>query len=302
MLLALWSRNRPVIRFSRQETALLGVTMLWGFTFLIVHFAMTTSGPLFFVGLRFVVAGLATMLVFRRHMAGVTAAEILAGGAIGAAICVAYSLMSYGLQSIEASKSAFLTALYVPVVPLLLWLFTGRRPHAMAWLGMVLAFTGLVLVSSPDAGQLFTLGAGETATILGAVAIAVEILLIGRYAGRVNFQRVTAIQLLVAGLCALAAMPLMGEGIPAFSWVWCLGATGLGLISALIQLTMNWAQQSVSPTKATLIYATEPVWAALVGRLAGERLPGSALVGGALIVAGIVASELRLRRISQPAG
>lgn len=273
--------------------------MLWGFTFLIVHFAMTYSGPLFFVGLRFVVAGLATMLVFRRHMGGVTIAEILAGCAIGAAICVAYSLMSYGLQSIEASKSAFLTALYVPVVPLLLWLTSGRAPHPMAWLGIGLAFIGLVFVSSPDTSPLFALGVGEVATILGAVSIAVEILLISRYAGKVNFQRVTAIQLLTAGLCAFGVMPMVGESIPAFSWVWCLSATGLGLISALIQLTMNWAQQSVEPTKATLIYATEPVWAAIVGRIAGERLPGTALIGGALIVAGIIASELRMRRVGQ---
>ncbi|WP_163363461.1 EamA family transporter, partial [Enterobacter cloacae] len=71
---------------------------------------------------------------------------------------------------------------------------------------------------------------------------------------------------------------------------------GLGLASALIQLTMNWAQRSVSPTRATVIYAGEPVWAGIVGRLAGERLPGVALLGGALIVIGVVVSELRVRR------
>lgn len=59
---------------------------------------------------------------------------------------------------------------------------------------------------------------------------------------------------------------------------------------------MNWAQRSVSPTRATVIYAGEPVWAGIVGRLAGERLPGVALLGGALIVIGVVVSELRIRR------
>ncbi len=59
---------------------------------------------------------------------------------------------------------------------------------------------------------------------------------------------------------------------------------------------MNWAQRSVSPTRATVIYAGEPVWAGIVGRLAGERLPGVALLGGALIVIGVVVSELRVRR------
>lgn len=299
MLLNFWSRNAFFRHFSRQEAALLGVTVLWGGTFFVMHAAMAHSGPLFFVGLRFVVAGLVTMLVFRRLMAGVTRAEILAGSAIGASICVAYALLGQGLQSIEASKSAFLTALYVPAVPLLQWLLTGRAPHPMAWLGIGLAFIGLLLVSNPGVAAGFALGVGEAATILGAVVIALEILLIGKYAGQVNVQRVTAIQLLVAGLCAFAAMPLAGEAVPSFSWLLVASAVGLGLVSALIHLTMNWAQQSVSPTRATLIYATDPIWAGIIGRIAGDRLPATALLGAAFIVAGILASELRPRRLAR---
>jgi len=299
MLLNFWSRNAFFRHFSRQEAALLGVTVLWGGSFFVMHAAMAHSGPLFFVGLRFVVAGLVTMLVFRRMMAGVTRAEILAGSTIGASICVAYALLGHGLQSIEASKSAFLTALYVPAVPLLQWLLTGRAPHPMAWLGIGLAFIGLLLISNPGVAAGFALGMGEAATILGAVVIALEILLIGKYAGQVNVQRVTAIQLLVAGLCAFAAMPLAGEAIPSFSWLLVASAVGLGLVSALIHLTMNWAQQSVSPTRATLIYATDPIWAGIIGRIAGDRLPATALLGAAFIVAGILASELRPRRLAR---
>jgi len=61
-------------------------------------------------------------------------------------------------------------------------------------------------------------------------------------------------------------------------------------------LTMNWAQKSVSPTRATVIYAGEPVWGGIVGRLAGDRLPALALAGAALIVAGVLASEIKFRR------
>ena len=46
-------------------------------------------------------------------------------------------------------------------------------------------------------------------------------------------------------------------------------ALGLGIFSAIIQVTMNWAQRSVSPTRATVIYTGEPVWAGIFGRLAG---------------------------------
>ncbi|OUD86932.1 EamA-like transporter family protein [Clavibacter michiganensis subsp. michiganensis] len=110
----------------------------------------------------------------------------------------------------------------------------------------------------------------------------------------------TVVQLLVAGALSLACMPLAGEAIPAFSWVWLVAAVALGASSCLIQLTMNWAQRSVSPTRATIIYAGEPVWAGLIGRVAGERLPALAILGAALIVAGTVVSELRPRAAREP--
>ncbi len=77
-------------------------------------------------------------------------------------------------------------------------------------------------------------------------------------------------------------------------------ALGLGIFSAIIQVTMNWAQRSVSPTRATLIYTGEPVWAGIFGRLAGERLPLLALLGCVLILAGVLVSELKWKRKSPP--
>lgn len=280
---------------SRQEIALVLVTMLWGSTFLIIHIAMQHSGPLFFVGLRFTIAGLMALLLFRKHMAGLTRFELGAGIAIGGALFLGYFLQTQGLRTITSSQSAFITALYVPIVPLLQWAVLKRPPGLMSWVGVALAFTGLILLAGPDAGAL-NFSPGEVATLAGAVAIAAEIILIGLFAKRVDSRRVTFVQLLTAGLVSFALMPVMGEGIPAFSWLWAGAAIGLGLASAIIQLTMNWAQKSVSPTRATVIYAGEPVWGGIVGRLAGDRLPALALAGAALIVAGVLASEVKFRR------
>lgn len=84
------------------------------------------------------------------------------------------------------------------------------------------------------------------------------------------------------------------ERIPDFSWLLLCSALGLGMASAAIQVAMNWAQKSVSPTCATLIYAGEPV-AGIVGRIAGERLPAIALLGAGLIVAAVIVSELKTK-------
>ena len=285
----------PRWRISRQELALIAVTIVWGSTFLIVHLAMRHCGPLFFVGVRFVAAGAMSWVVFGRGLRAPNRRELVAGAAIGLSICLGYGLQTLGLKTISSSQSAFITALYVPIVPLLQLAVLRRPVHLMGWVSVVLAFIGLVLLAGPDAGRL-SFSPGEVATLLGAVAIAAEVILISRFANEVDSRQVTIVQLFAAGLFSLAGMPLVGEALPGFSWIWLSAALGLGAASAVIQLTMNWAQKSISPTKATVIYAGEPVWGGVFGRLGGDRLPPLALAGAGLIVAGVVLSEIRPKR------
>ncbi|TKJ93178.1 DMT family transporter [Erwinia persicina] len=278
-----------------QEGVLIFITMVWGGTFLAVHHAMTVSGPFFFIGVRFATAALLLGVISWRVLRGVTWYEIKAGTLIGLAIGLGYGLQTYGMQTISSSKSAFITALYVPLVPILQWVFLGRMPGLMSWVGIVLAFGGLLLLAGPESGEL-ALNAGEIATLLSTLAIAAEIILIGASAGKVNVQRVTVIQLAAASVFGFIMMAPNGETVPSFSPYLLYSAVGLGMASALIQVTINWAQRSVSPTRATVIYAGEPVWAGIVGRIAGERLPAIALLGGALIVVGVLISEMKLKR------
>ncbi|WP_246179721.1 DMT family transporter [Microvirga thermotolerans] len=288
------SPSAPRFRFyfSRSEAVLVAITMIWGATFLTVQNALAVSGPLFFVGLRFGTAALLMALLSAPVLRGLTWREAKAGILIGISIFLGYTLQTYGLQTIPSSKSAFITALYVPIVPLLQWLVLRRPPGLMSWLGIALAFGGLVLLAGPD-GASIGLGIGELLTLISAVAIASEIILIGGYAGRVDVRRVTVVQLATASLLAFGGMAPMGEPVPAMSPLLLASAVGLGVASAGIQLAMNWAQKTVSPTRATVIYAGEPVWAGIVGRIAGERLPAAALIGAALIVAGVIVSELK---------
>lgn len=282
-------------RLSKAELVLVFITMLWGGTFLLVHNVMTVSGPMFFVGLRFAAAALFVGVVSARALPGLTFTELKAGMLIGVSIMLGYGLQTMGLQTISSSQSAFITALYVPFVPLLQWLVLGRRPGLMPSIGICLAFIGLMLLAGPEGGSLH-FSEGEVVTLVSAVAIAAEIILISRYAGQVDVRRVTVVQLATASLLAFLMIAPTQERIPDFSWLLLASAIGLGAMSAVIQVAMNWAQKSVSPTRATLIYAGEPVWAGIVGRIAGERLPGVALLGGLLIVIAVIVSELKVRR------
>ncbi|WP_220265997.1 DMT family transporter [Enterobacter sp. Colony194] len=288
-------RQRYQFSVKPQEALLILITMFWGGTFLAVQYAVTLSDPFFFVGLRFATAALAVGLLSVKSLRGLTRLELKAGVSIGIAIALGYSLQTWGLQTIPSSKSAFITAMYVPLVPLLQWLCLGRMPGLMSWIGVALAFIGLVFLAGPD-GNLLQMGQGEIITLIGAVAIAAEIILISAWAGKVDIKRVTVVQLATASLVSFMMMAPAGERVPPFSTGLLVVALGLGIFSAIIQVTMNWAQRSVSPTRATVIYTGEPVWAGIFGRMAGERLPAIALLGGACIVLGVLVSELKLKK------
>ncbi|ENW07096.1 DMT family transporter [Acinetobacter beijerinckii] len=277
------------------QFALIFITMIWGGTFLAVQYALNFSSPMFFVGCRFAVAALAIFLISIQSIRGLTLKEVMAGTGIGVVIAIGYGTQTIALQSILSSESAFLTALYVPLVPILMWVIFQKRPSLMTWIGTTLAFIGLVLLTGNGISKI-SLSYGQTLTLICAFVIALEIILIGYFAGKVNLRRVTVIQLAVASLLSFCSMPLVGEhSIPAFSWQLLVVALGLGLASALIQFVMNWAQRMVDPTRAAIIYAGEPVWAGVFGRIAGERLPLLALLGGCLVVLGVLVSELKLK-------
>jgi drug/metabolite transporter (DMT)-like permease len=128
------------------QFALIFITMIWGGTFLAVQYALNFSTPMFFVGCFAVAAGVIFLLSLK-SMSGLTLKETLAGTAIGIMIAIGYGTQTIGLQSILSSESAFLTALYVPLVPILMWVIFQKSPSLMTWIGSALAFTGLVLLT-----------------------------------------------------------------------------------------------------------------------------------------------------------
>jgi len=269
---------------------LIGVTMIWGVTFLVVQQALRWVGPFGFVGLRFAVAGLMALLLCWRDFAGLTRAEVCTGGLVGLVLFGSYGLQTNGLLLIPSSKSAFLTALYVPLVPLFQLLVFRQPPRLFAWLGIAIAFCGLALLSDPR-GMQFSFGAGEWLTVAGAAAIALEISLVGRFAGQCHPRRVAVIQLLTVALLSGVSWQISGEPAPQLQPFLLLAVLGMGLATALIQIAMNWAQKTVAATRATVIYAMEPVWAGIVGAIAGEQMGVMALSGAALIVASVLISQ-----------
>ncbi len=273
------------------ELVLVLVTAIWGGTFLATRAALAGTGPFTLLFLRFGIGALLVGSFIRRKPTG---RELYGALMVALVTAVAMATQTIALRTVESARAAFLTSLYVPLVPLLQGPLTGRRPTVGAVLGAALAFAGLVALSL-DGGLTLRFGLGEGLLVVGAVASALQIVLVGRVSGQGDPSVLTALQL--AGVALLTLSGAATEGMRTTPTGLAIAA-GLGIVATAGALwAMNWAQRTVSPSRATLIYALEPVWAAAFGAIAGEQFGPWGAVGGGLVVAGALTGEfLPVRR------
>ncbi len=267
------------------EPVLMFITILWGFTFLVIKIGLAHGGALGLVGLRFAI-GAALLAVITRP-SWPTIREWRAGLLIGASIFAGYALQAQGLTTIASSRSAFFTALYVPLVPLLQLIVFARLPGWTGLVGILLAFTGLILLSHPS-GMSLHLSLGDFLTIACALACAIEILLLGRYAPHCNPQRLAVTQMFVVAALSLGASVITGTEPPWTYPPFWFATAGLGVATSVIIFAQAWGQARVPALRATVIYAMEPVWAGIVGAVAGDPMDAATLAGAGMILAGIL--------------
>lgn len=281
---------KRLLRHRFAPRLLLGAaTLVWGGSFLVTRTAVQDVPPLLFVGLRFATASLLVACVTQPRLIRLTRTELRAGSRIAVVMFAGYGLQAIGMHlGVTSGRAAFLSALYVPVVPLLQLLVLKRQPKPTTWVGLCLALAGLLLLAGPFGGE--KAGLAELLVLAGALSFAVEILLIGNFAARVDPRRLAVVECALLALLCLVGTAVSGAAWPALRPGWVLSALALGLASAGLQISVNWAQRYVPPAQATLLYTLEPVWAALFGALAGERMGPLGLAGAGLILASLAVS------------
>lgn len=278
------------VRTWRADAALAGNTLIWGSTFVLVQAALKDVSPILFLAIRFSIATAALAVLFRgRARCRPTQAGLIAGGCLFAG----YLFQTVGLQFTTASKSAFITGLAIPLVPLLTSLVYLTRPRVFELAGVICATTGMGLMTLQ--GEALRIGRGDLLTFFCAVAFAAHIIALGHYSGRVSFESLSFMQ--VAAAAALALSTFWWVETPAIKLspvvLFALGVTGL-LATALAFTVQAWAQQHTTPTRTALIYSLEPVVAWFTSFwLTGEVLSRRAAAGAVLILAGILLVELK---------
>lgn len=259
------------------------VCLVWGVTFTVMKQALDHVSPLLLLGARFTLATAVIALSLR----GATAAEARGGLILGLLFWIGFAFQTIGLQYTTPSRSAFITILSTPLVPLVHFVVSRALPRLPTLAAIFLAVAGTYLLTNPGSGGL---NRGDVLTLGCAVVFAGQIVAAGHFASRIPIRRLLAIELGTTAVLSLAASPVLET--PRFE-----PSAGVLLIVLFLALSGLWsfdmqlrAQRVLSPTHSALVFTLEPVFASVTSYLVlGERLTAVQLAGAALILTAIAA-------------
>ncbi len=282
---------------------LLAVVAIWGATFALVKNALTDASPLLFNLLRMAFAAAALAIINRRQLRRLPRRTYVAGMVAGLLLAAGYQFQTLGLARTTSSKSALITGFIVVFVPVLTT-FRILRPRSSpppgktTAIGALLAFAGLVLLTTPSGTTLRTvsvgIGLGDWLTLACALAFAGHLLALAHLAPEIRARPLATLQITFAAAFMLLTLPLSGSLHLQLSGRLFLALSVTSLLATAAAFTIqSWAQQHIPPTNTAILLTLEPVFALAVSFLVlGEQMTTRSLIGAALILCGIATIEL----------
>jgi drug/metabolite transporter (DMT)-like permease len=273
--------------------------LIWGTTFVAQQLGMDHVGPLTYTGLRFLIgASFIAPLAWREYRRlrqrkiPLDRRDMFAWCGLGVLLFLGAIFQQVGIKYTTVSNAGFLTALYVPLVPVLAWLVGHDRPHASVWPAVGACLAGTFLLGG---GRLDTLNVGDFWVIASAGFWAAHVLYVGRVAANKGTPILVAMtQFVVCGVLATVsagiAEPITMAGVNLAMPAILYG----GLLSVGIAFTLQVVAQRHTPASdAAILLSSEILFAALAGALyLGESLSAIQLAGGALIFSAMIGVQL----------
>ncbi len=310
--------NQP--SFWKSDAALISLALMWGTSHVIQKDILKEHSPAFSTSLRFGIAALCFGLLFAGHLRRTSRREVIQGAVLGLCSFVGIGFYVSGLFFTQASKTGFISGLFIVFIPLLSFLVFRERPTRDHLTGLAIAIGGFALLSFPQSGELFNWG--DILVLLAAVAWAALTAATSAFARESSVKTLAAVQVIVVAalstvvwivlsriahsaadpqsLPILVAMEAASNPLDLrFAVRIAYMAVVVTFIAALVQ---TWGLRKVSSTHAAILYALDPVTAAVFAYFVlGETLGWRRGVGAALIIAGVMVSRLKLAsRLTRP--
>ena len=275
------------------RASLLGATLIWGSSFIILKSTLDSVPTLWVLALRFTGAAALMALIGWKELKQLDRQYLKKGAVLGTALFAAYTLQTFGLEYTTPGKNAFLTATYCVLVPFMWWALTKKRPDAYNLGAALVCIIGMALVSLD--GDL-SLGLGDGLTICCGIFYALHIILTSRAVEGRSPVLLSMVQFAVAGLWCWVTAPMVSAfptGVPASAW-WsiaylCFMCTGICFLLQTI------GQKHTTPQTASIILTLESVFGTLLSVIFyHEQLSLKTLTGFVLIFIAVLISETKL--------
>ena len=275
------------------SVALVGVTAVWGYTFLVVQDAIARMPVMDFLAWRFIVASLVMIALRPTCLRNVTRLELLRGIGLGTVLGLGYITQTYGLRYTSAATSGFITGMFVVLTPVMSWILLRRKTNRNTWMVVALATVGLALLTLNG----WAVGIGELLTLGCAVFFAIHIVYLGEWSSQYEPYAFALLQIGAVAMISLIAAAPGAIAVPPNLEVWgVIGITGV-LATAVAFFVQTWAQSLVSATRAAVVMTMEPVFAGLFAVvIGGNQLTLRTLGGAACILAAMFIINLKSGR------
>lgn len=267
--------------------------IIWGTGFVVMKNTLDSVPPAAIIAIRYTIAAMLTAVLFRRHLAGIRRGDVARGALVGLLLALAYIVQTIGLNYTTAGKNAFLTTVYVLLVPFGSWLIFGQKLGKRNFLaaGLMLAGIGCLSLDGESGG----LNIGDLLTILCGVFYAAHIMAVERCQRRTNTYALIVLQFAFAAAFAAGYHLLFERSLPVRFSAGTVGSLlYLSVFSTTIAMSLQNIGQSMAPAShASILLSLESVFGALASCIfLGEAVTVRMLLGFAVIFAALVVNSL----------
>ena len=263
------------------------IAFIWGVAFVIVKNALDYIPPIYLLALRFTLAGLLLMLITGKRTLKAFREDhdlVKNGTIVGVILFLSYAAQTIGLEYTTAGKNAFLTAVYVVVVPFVHWIRTKNRPDKLCFIAAFMAIIGIGLISLQ--GDL-TINKGDLLTLLCGVLFALQIEYLGKYSEREDPVALSVIMMLSAAVLSWIAAPFADGPVSGI----ILNRESVGgllylavLSTMLCFLIQSICQRYVSSSLAAILMSAEAVFGALASAVFLKEKMSTRMIWGCVIL------------------
>lgn len=296
-----YKNGKPKSKVRLADMSLLFVAFLWGAGFIAVEYSFRSGMPAsLLVAIRFSVAAFVVFAVKFKTIIRMKRKELINGMVAGSLLFFSFLMQTIGQEFTGVSNSAFITTVYVVIVPFIIWAVKRKPPRLKMFILVFTTLIGVIILTYEQGTNLFAFSTGDIYLLFCAVGFAAHIVFLGVKIKELNTIRITFMQLIVCAVLGTATFFIF-EDVGALTIDWKMGLPAilyLGVFStAVCYFLQTWAQKITTASKAAIIMSAESLFGPLFSMAMGlEMFRVNIVVGGAIILGSVILSEIDFKK------